>query len=371
MHSYWENESYLKQDVVIVGGGILGLSVACSIKEKSPETTVTILEKGILPTGASTRNAGFACFGSITELLSDLETLGEMKMLELVAARWEGLQLLRSRLGDEQIGYEAFGGYELITEKEIPALKQIPKLNEHLKPIFHSDVFQLANDRIEEFDFNPKFVKAMIFNPFEGQINSGQMMKSLTRYAASLGVSYITGAEVTAINTTENGVEVIVSNQTIFKATKVAVCTNAFLPELFSDMNITPGRGQVLITKEILYLPFLGTFHYDEGFYYFRNVGNRVLFGGGRNLDFTGESTTEFADNKIILEDLAQKLKEIILPNTLFEIDYNWQGIMAFGETKFPQIIEQKPNIYTAIGCNGMGVALSSKLGVEIAEKMV
>ncbi len=370
MHSYWEKESYLKHDVVIVGGGILGLSTACSIKESSPEKTVTILERGLLPTGASTRNAGFACFGSVTELLSDMETLGEAKMLELVSARWEGLQMLRQRLGDEAIGYEAFGGYELITEKELLAIKNIPMLNDLLRPIFHSDVFQVMNDRIEEFNFSPKYVKAMIFNPFEGQIDTGKMMKTLTSYAASLGVTYITGAEVTAVTKFEDKINVTISNKTLFTATKVAVCTNAFLPNLLPKLKIQPGRGQVLITKEIPDLPFLGIFHYDEGFYYFRNVGKRVLFGGGRNLDFIGEQTTTFETNEKILNNLLEKLKNIILPNMEFEIDYNWQGIMAFGENKFPQIIEHKPNIFSAIGCNGMGIALSSKLGKELSEKL-
>jgi gamma-glutamylputrescine oxidase len=76
--SYWEIDQYYKTfDVVIVGSGIVGLSAAISIREKQKNASVLILEKGFLPSGASTKNAGFACFGSPSELLDDLSKMPE------------------------------------------------------------------------------------------------------------------------------------------------------------------------------------------------------------------------------------------------------------------------------------------------------
>ncbi|MFZ4545731.1 MAG: FAD-dependent oxidoreductase, partial [Saprospiraceae bacterium] len=70
MLSYWEYESFFKDmDVAILGSGIVGLSAAISLKEKNPMLKVALIERSFLPYGASTRNAGFACFGSISELL--------------------------------------------------------------------------------------------------------------------------------------------------------------------------------------------------------------------------------------------------------------------------------------------------------------
>jgi gamma-glutamylputrescine oxidase len=71
-----------------------------------------------------------------------------------------------------------------------------------------------------------------------------------------------------------------------------------------TDVPVKPGRGQVIITSEMEHLPFKGSFHFDEGYYYFRNVGKRVLFGGGRNLDFQTETSTKFEFNKLIVNDL-------------------------------------------------------------------
>jgi len=104
MLSFWEQNSFLKYDFIIVGSGIVGLSAAANLKEQLPDCSVLVLERGILPSGASTKNAGFACFGSLTEILSDFKTMGEVASLQLIARRWQGLQQLQQRLGAAAIG---------------------------------------------------------------------------------------------------------------------------------------------------------------------------------------------------------------------------------------------------------------------------
>ena len=63
------------------------------------------------------------------------------------------------------------------------------------------------------------------------------------------------------------------------------VCTNAFTKQLIPELDVIPFRNQVLITKKIQDLKLKGCFHYNKGYVYFRNVGNRILLGGFRNLD--------------------------------------------------------------------------------------
>ncbi|MBT5920938.1 MAG: FAD-binding oxidoreductase, partial [Flavobacteriaceae bacterium] len=72
--SYWEHKHWLSNiDFAIIGSGIVGLNCALSLREKHPNATIVVFEKGILPHGASTKNAGFTCFGSISEILSDID----------------------------------------------------------------------------------------------------------------------------------------------------------------------------------------------------------------------------------------------------------------------------------------------------------
>jgi glycine/D-amino acid oxidase-like deaminating enzyme len=73
--SYWEIKSWLQNiDFTVIGSGIVGLNCAIQLKERFPVAKVLVLEKGILPQGASTKNAGFACFGSLSELIADLNS---------------------------------------------------------------------------------------------------------------------------------------------------------------------------------------------------------------------------------------------------------------------------------------------------------
>ena len=374
MLSFWEKNSFLKYDHIIIGGGIVGLSTACSIKEKNPAAEILILERGIFPTGASTKNAGFACFGSLTEILSDINLNGEGQTLTLIEKRWKGINRLRERLGDDDIGFLNYGGYELINEQFLPAVERVSQVNTLLRPIFESDVFELKNSSIKEFGFNDSFVKALVYSPFESQLDTGKMMRSLMRYAASLGVNVITGCDVAGFEDDGSGsVKVnashnILKQDVIFSTGRLIICANAFIDKILPGSGIKPGRGQVVATKPIDGLKFRGIFHMDEGFYYFRNFGSRVIFGGGRNLDFKGEQTTDFAYSDLILNDLKEKLDMVILPDTSYEIEDSWSGIMAFNENKLPEIKQVSQNVLSVMSCNGMGVALSSVTGDEVAE---
>ena len=112
--SYWELKNWFTNvDFTIVGSGIVGLHCALALREKFPKAKILVLEKGVLPQGASTKNAGFACFGSISEISNDLKSHTEDEVIQLIQKRVEGLTLLRRRLGDTVIDYKPYGGYEL------------------------------------------------------------------------------------------------------------------------------------------------------------------------------------------------------------------------------------------------------------------
>ncbi len=371
MLSFWETESFLNYDAIIIGSGIVGISAAISLKEKAPDNSVLVLERGLFPSGASTRNAGFASFGSLTEILSDLKTTPPETILSLTEKRWRGLSRLRQRLPDSVMDYQHTGGFELLSEKELPALENIEKVNEVLRPLFPEGTYTNRPDLVKTFGFSPGKVKTIVHNPYEGHLHTGKLMKALLLLAQERGVEIRTGAEVTEIEETNNGVKVYVQDtvrKTVaFQAEKVAVCTNAFSQKLMPELCITPGRGQIILTKPIPGLKFKGAFHFDEGYFYFRNVGERVLFGGGRNLAFEQEATSEISDNETILAHLEKLMQEIILPGQPFEIDQRWSGIMGFTEDKQPIILKLSERLVMGFACNGIGVSLSSTAGDEIA----
>ena len=365
--SYWELKNWFTNvDFTIVGSGIVGLHCGLQLRERFPKAKILILEKGILPQGASTKNAGFACFGSISEIIDDLKTHSEEEVIQLVQKRVEGLKLLRNRLGDEVIDFKPYGGYELFLKDDEnfynECLQKLPFINDVLKPLFKTDVFAKEIDR---FNFSAIF-ENLIFNPFEGQIDTGNMMQALLKEAVSKDILILNQQNVTSFQDLKDKVEVV-TNEISFVTNKLLFATNGFAAELTNNQ-VKPARAQVLITKPIENLDIKGTFHLDKGYYYFRNIGNRILFGGGRNLDFDGETTTNLSQSKIIQDKLEELLKTVILPNQDVEIEHRWSGIMGVGNHKNPIVEQLSNNVYCGVRMGGMGVAIGSLIGKELAD---
>jgi len=369
--SYWERTAFIDNaDVIIIGSGLVGLSAALHLKKQQPALKVLVLERGFLPTGASTKNAGFACFGTVSEQIAALKRSSADEVSRMVDYKWRGLQRLRQNLGDANIDYQQHGGYELFMDDEAAraddCIDKIDYLNKLLKDAIGSaNIYSVANSKIAGFGF--KGITRMIYNSFEGQLDTGKMMRALLTKVYNMGILVLNGCEILKI---ENDADLItlITSQGNFKTGKVILATNAFANQLFPELKVIPGRGQVLITKPISGLKLKGTYHFDEGYYYFRNIDDRVLFGGGRNLDFKTEETWEFGQTETVKNKLVTYLKEVILPNQDFEIDYWWSGIMGFGEGISPIVKQVESNIFCAVRCNGMGVAMGSLVGEEVAE---
>lgn len=367
--SYWEIKSWFTGvDFTVVGSGIVGLNTALYLKERYPKAKILILEKGILPEGASTKNAGFACFGSLSEILEDLKILPVEQVVALVQKRWEGLQLLRQNLGDKNLDFQMNGGYELFFEEDPlwdACLSNMEAINTMLKPVFNSAVYSLCENR-----FSFKAVRGnYIFNPFEGQLDTGKMMTVLLRLVQRKGINLLNNCEVESISDGGGSVSIRVKGYE-FKTKKLLLATNGFAGQFLKHVDLKPARAQVLITKPLENLHIKGTFHLDRGYYYFRNIDNRILLGGARNLDFKTEETTEFGLTETVQDRLEHLLKDTILPDYDFEIEHRWSGIMAIGKTKQPIVEQVSQNVWCGVRLGGMGVAIGSLTGKELADKV-
>ncbi|MEX2349946.1 MAG: FAD-dependent oxidoreductase [Flavobacteriaceae bacterium] len=365
--SYWEHKTWFQSvDFTIVGSGIVGLNCALKLRERFPESKILVLERGILPIGASTKNAGFACFGSLSEILEDLKNHSEEEVYNLVKQRQEGLKVLRKNLGDKEIDYKQHGGYEIFRTEDTSTynhcLQHIEEVNKLLKPLFKKTVFELVQN---SFGFN-KTQDNQIYTPFEGQIDTGKMMVALHKKAVQNNIHILNGVSLTQYNENPGKVTIQLKNGFSFNTEKLFIATNGFAKQIL-DEDVLPARAQVLITKPIKDLKIKGTFHLDQGYYYFRNIDNRIMFGGGRNLDFKTEETTDFGLTSRVQNKLEIYLKEIILPETSHEIEYRWSGIMGVGNKKKPIVKQVSERIFCGIRLGGMGVAIGSNIGNELA----
>ncbi len=371
--SYWE-KAFMpeKLDVCILGAGIVGLQAAIRMKELSPQLRISILDQHPIPRGASIRNAGFACVGSMTELIQDEEEKGIDELGLLVEKRWKGLRKLKEILGEKNIGYVRNPGYEIFLSGEEEVYSHCMGQLETFNNLF-SDLlgirpaFQPAPGEIETMGL--RGVKHLIRQNAEGQLNPGKMMQALVNKAQSLGVELRLGWKVESWQSHKQRIELNLSGALRLSCRKLLVATNGFTPRLLPAVDLRPARNQVLLTRPIPELMLQGSFHYHQGYVYFRNVENRLLIGGARHLDEESEYTDEHAHNESIRAYLMDFLGQHLIPNP--SIEYEWTGIMGVGRAKSPIIKWVDQDIFLAVRLGGMGVAIGTHVGREAAESVV
>jgi glycine/D-amino acid oxidase-like deaminating enzyme len=378
--SVWEQSTYFApKDLVIVGCGFVGLWTAYEAIHQNSKLNITILERGTIPSGASTRNAGFSCFGSVSELISDIQLMGEAAMLETVKMRYDGLQRIQEVFKAKEIDYNQWGGYELFEGKKgakndesglydisklesdiaylnkilAPALKT-PKKNGKYLPIYTN-----ASKDIKKLGFQG--IEALAFNQLEGQLNSAKLVLALQKAVQAKGVQILFNTEVKKFKSHKKGVTITTNLEAVLETKQFLVCTNGFAKQLIPSLDVVPARGQVFVTEPIKNLKFKGCFHFDEGYYYFRNLGNRLLLGGARNADFKNEKTYSLETSATIQKVLEDFMMQRILPkgSKKPKIELRWSGTMGMGTIKKPIIEQVQPNVYCAVRMSGMGVAIA------------
>ena len=349
--SYWEQQGFGKADWVIIGAGLVGLQSARRIKETFPAARVVVLDEHALGNAASLRNAGFACFGSAGEMLDEIARTSELEAVGLYEKRYLGIQKLLGRYGAARIGFQATGGTEVFSasdsEEAVRVFDHLNGLNAMLRSVHGKESFELC----DTISAGMNVLKEGVLSPLEAGVEIYEGMRVLD-WEESLGA-----------------VRLQLASGLVVECSRLLICTNGFSKRLIPNLAVSPARGQVFVTKSMGKLPFEGIFHADKGYIYFRELGgDRVLIGGGRNLDFVGEETMEMEVTHQFREYLKSYLESVVLPGRAVEFDYEWSGVMGMNENRNPIIGWHSDRVCLAVRMGGMGVALSSWVADEVIQ---
>jgi len=365
--SFWEKSVYFENiDFLIVGSGIVGMSTALFLRKKYRDASIVIIERGYLPTGASSKNAGFTCFGSPTELYDDLKNMNESEVWETFANRYNGLKCLFELIPPNSINYVSCKSWDLIESGVKNEIDQefIDYINKKAKEITQIDDVYFE-DKLATKRFGFDHIQTAYCNQLEGAINTGMLLKEMHKKTIDANIQVLFGVEALSMSSNAQGV-ILQTSQGPIDTSNCIIATNGFAKKWIED-DINPARAQVIVTNEIKNLKVNGTFHFQKGYYYFRNIGNRILLGGGRNLDFKGETTESFETTPKIQQKLEELMRSTIIPNQEFSIDYAWSGIMGVGDVKSPILKMLNKNTAVGVRLGGMGVALGSQVGKSLA----
>jgi glycine/D-amino acid oxidase-like deaminating enzyme len=365
-YSYWEQQCLDSADWVVIGAGLVGLQSARSLKLAYPKARVLVLDAHALGGAASMRNAGFACFGSAGELLDEIQRTSESEAVALYEKRFLGIQRLIDRYGPDAMGLEQTGGREIFSHSESDeaekVLDRLSYLNQLLLPLQPQGAFEVCDTQ----PTGMAVLKHGVMARAEGGIQTHLLYRTVRADAVNLGVEIYEGLKVAHWQENSNGVMVYLDGGLSFKAQHILVCTNGFTKKLMPDVAVSPARGQVFVTSPLVDLPFKGIFHADKGYIYFRSLGDRLLIGGARNVDFAGEETFDMEVTDAFEQHLKHHIETVVLPGRRVDFSHRWSGIMGMDNNRNPIIGWHSDRVCLAVRMGGMGVALSSWVAEEV-----
>jgi len=259
-------------DVLIVGAGFMGQWLAYFLtKDRSSAMSVLVVERDHLGYGASTRNAGFLSSGNMSEWLLERRDQGQEATLYNYAARRRGVEIVLTELG-AGISFDQCGSADFDPTTD-EATRLAETFNEFVEGGGSPAPFRRRSLTLGGH------AQEVWFNADDYAINPVEVLHQLHLRAAGQGVQSSYETEIVSIGDglatvkTANG-RCDVSYRHAF------VCTNAFARDLHPATDITPARGQILVTRpcKLATTQVLGFM--EEGHDYFRFVDGRLLVGG-------------------------------------------------------------------------------------------
>ena len=229
-----------RADVVIIGGGVIGASIAYHLAKRRIEAV--LIERSSICSATSCSCDGFVFMQSKKPGIH----------LELALESAKRFETLEAELG-APIEYENCGGMVIIEgSEEIPAMERYVKEQQEIG--LDVTLLDKHEARKREPALSEKIVGAT-YSPQDSQVNPMFLTFAFIDRAKELGARVFTDREVTAITRT-GGREWIVRTGT--EEIRTALVVNAaglFAPKIGRmvdlEIPITPRRGQLLVTETL------------------------------------------------------------------------------------------------------------------------
>lgn len=349
-------------DVVIIGGGYIGLSTAYWISEYNPSLKIIILERSQVGSGASGRNAGFLTMGSATFYKTLNQEWGKERALDIYRFAKESISLVDQKIlrSSPEIKFERSSSLTLFQSQKKFQIWQDPEFDPS------EFEFEFRNE-----DQLPAGLKGKFFGAFENgpefKINPIQLLTSLRRILESRKIQIIENNS--AFKLTSEGV---LTDINFIKSRQVVLALNGYFPHFHSSFKnlIKPCRAQMLAVELEEELD-ANSLHYDspERVYWRKSWDKILLIGGKRVLDEAGEVGDFEKISPIIQDGLEDYLQNQL--HLRYKVLHRWSGTMGFTEHELPILTKAMTapiETFVIGGFSGHGMGLGFRSSQEMAE---
>jgi gamma-glutamylputrescine oxidase len=353
-------------DVVIVGGGIAGVTLAWTLVEQG--ATVTLLEAGRLASEASGRNAGFLLAipaEPYAERIAIWGREGARAYLQLGRRTHERIARLAQTLRLE-CDHRITGSVRLTrSEEETEDLRgSLPELRHDGFPMR-----EVALADVLPAHAVPRFHGAFE-TPEDGVVHPVRFIHGLAAECAKRGVRVHERSRVTGARWQDGSWEALANGHRV-RARTLVLTTNAYAPALVPALKalIVPRRGQMLSTAPIEAKLDVRPAYCNYGYQYWRQMPDgRLLIGGWRNTAFDVETGYDTQPTHPIQHAIEQGLADLVPGGVT--IEQRWAGTMGFARDGRPLVgwLDAAHHLAICAGFTGHGMGMATACTEDLAE---
>ncbi|MCB0215113.1 MAG: FAD-binding oxidoreductase [Chloroflexi bacterium] len=364
-------------DLVVIGGGIVGCSLALGLAEAGLRPL--LLERRWIADGASGRNGGLLLPGT-SEPFGDLaRRWGEAAAAELWRASEDGARRLVARIESLEAagldcGWRAEGGlHAALSPEEAADLRAdaagLSALGLSARWLDRTELAGWSDLRL------PPDIEGALLLPGGGCLHSGRLVTALAAAAVRAGAQIVEGANVERID--DGATLHLQTSAGSLSAGAVLVAGNAWTPQLLPELApaLKPIRGQMLATTPRAPRRIRGGWSLNRGYEYLQQrPDGRVLVGGMR---WTAPDREEGLTDALPEPGIQGRLEAWLAASwpdlaaraepAMPTIEARWAGIMAWTPDRLPLIgaVPGRPGIWLACGFSGHGLPFAP-LAAEI-----
>lgn len=349
-------------EVVIIGGGISGCSIAYNLAKKGVKNIV-VIDKGYLAGGATGR-----CGAGVRQQWgTEMNCKLAMDSIKFFETANEELQY------DGDIEFKQ-GGYLIVasTQKEDEQFKKNVKLQKSLGMEVEYMTPEAAKSIVPYL--NTEKLTSATFCPKDGHLNPFLATDAYAKAARRLGVEIYTFTEVTGIKTDNGKVTGVMTNMGDI-ATNIVVNAAGGYSKTIADMveidiPVYSERHQILVTEPVE--PMLGpmVMSFSLNIYCQQTPHGSFIMGRG---DATEPRDLRITSSWQFLDQMSKSITSLLPPVGKLRVVRQWAGLYNMTPDRQPIFGAAKTleGFFLAVGFSGHGFMFAPMTGLLVAEQIL
>ncbi|MDZ7671684.1 MAG: FAD-binding oxidoreductase [Halanaerobiales bacterium] len=346
-------------EIVIIGGGVIGASIAYSLADKGIKDIV-VLEKNYIASGST----GSCGAGIRQQWGTEMNCLLSKRSMEI-------FENMNDILGTKKDIELKQGGYLLLaySKEELDQFKENIKLQDSLDIPSRLLTVKEAKEIVPQL--NTEGITGAAYCPTDGHANPFRVTDAYVEAAKRKGVKFYTYTKAEDIVTKNGQVQKVVTDKGDINTNRVVNAAGGFSKEVSKmagiDIPTKSERHEILVTEQVnpILKPMVMSFSYN--IYCQQTPDGSFIMGYG---DPDEPESHNIKSSWQFLEEMSKKATNLLPFLKNLRVLRQWAGLYNVTPDAQP-IIEESSKIdgfFMAVGFSGHGFMIAPMTGILMAE---